>query len=76
MSRRLTPVSYSDLVRRLRSFGWEGPIQGSKHPHMVQPGKKYPLVIPNPHSGKELGVPLLRRILRQAGISRDEWLDG
>jgi hypothetical protein len=28
--------------------------------------------IPNPHRG-DIGVALLTRILRQAGISRDEW---
>jgi hypothetical protein len=31
------------------------------------------LTIPNPHK-KDIGVPLLIRILRQAGISRNEWL--
>jgi hypothetical protein len=30
------------------------------------------LVIPNIHAG-DIGIPLLTRILRQAGISRDEW---
>lgn len=31
------------------------------------------LTIPNPHKA-EIGPALLSRILRQAGISRDEWL--
>ena len=30
--------------------------------------------IPNPHKG-DIGVDLLANVLRQAGISRDEWLD-
>jgi hypothetical protein len=30
------------------------------------------LALPNPHQG-EIGVELLVRILRQAGVSRDEW---
>ncbi len=30
------------------------------------------LVIPNPHRG-DIGVHLLIKVLRQAGISRDEW---
>jgi hypothetical protein len=30
------------------------------------------LVIPNVHAA-DIGIPLLTRILRQAGISRDEW---
>ena len=31
------------------------------------------LIIPNSHAGK-IGVGLLQRLLRQAGISREEWL--
>lgn len=30
------------------------------------------LTIPNPHGG-EIGRPLLIRLLRQAGIDREEW---
>ena len=31
------------------------------------------VIIPNPHEG-DVGVGLLRRLLRQAGVSREEWL--
>ncbi len=31
------------------------------------------VIIPNPHDG-DVGVGLLARLLRQAGLSRDEWL--
>jgi len=31
------------------------------------------LVLPNPHAG-DIGVGLLVRILRQAGVTREEWL--
>jgi predicted RNA binding protein YcfA (HicA-like mRNA interferase family) len=30
------------------------------------------VTIPNPHQG-DIGVGLLTRILRQAGVSREEW---
>jgi len=30
------------------------------------------LTIPNPHK-KEIGVDLLKRILKQAGVSREDW---
>jgi len=33
------------------------------------------LIIPNPHR-REVGVDLLARILREAGVTRDEWLSG
>lgn len=32
------------------------------------------LTIPNPHGGREIGVKLLKIILDEPGISRDEWL--
>lgn len=69
---RLTPISWRDLVRRLRKFGYEGPYQGGKHPYMIR--GDLVLTIPNPHR-KEIGVDLLRRILKQAEISREEWLE-
>jgi hypothetical protein len=33
------------------------------------------LIMPNPHR-REVGVDLLARILREAGVTRDEWLSG
>ena len=30
------------------------------------------IIIPNPHQG-DISVGLLQRILRQAGVTRDEW---
>lgn len=68
---RLIPVSRSDLVSRLRALGWQGPINGRKHQHMVKGHVQ--LTIPNPHR-KEIGVNLLKIVLKEAGISRDEWL--
>ena len=52
-------------------MGFDGPFQGGKHPFMVKEDRI--LIIPNPHR-KEIGVDLLVRILKQAGISRDDWI--
>lgn len=68
---RLTPVSRSSLIERLRLFGWEGPFAGKKHAHMVK--GQVQLTIPNPH-GRDIGVRLLKVILKEAGISREKWL--
>jgi predicted RNA binding protein YcfA (HicA-like mRNA interferase family) len=70
--KRLGPVSRSELVRRLRVLGFDGPFRGGRHPYMVR--GDLVLTIPNPHRA-EIGPDLLVRILRQAGISRDEWLN-
>jgi predicted RNA binding protein YcfA (HicA-like mRNA interferase family) len=68
---KLSPVSWIDLVKRLRKLGFEGPYQGGKHPYMLR--DNLVLTIPNPHR-KEIGVDLLSRILKRAGITREEWL--
>ena len=71
MGNRLSPVSWKELVRKLQKLGFEGPYQGGKHPYMVK--EDLVLTIPNPHR-QEIGIDLLYRILRQASISRKEWL--
>jgi predicted RNA binding protein YcfA (HicA-like mRNA interferase family) len=69
---KLTSVSWNDLVKRLRQLGFEEPYAGGKHPQMRR--GDLTLIIPNPHQG-DISVGLLPRILRQAGISGQEWLD-
>jgi len=32
------------------------------------------VIIPNPHHGVDIGVTLIKLILSEAGISREEWL--
>jgi predicted RNA binding protein YcfA (HicA-like mRNA interferase family) len=64
------PVRRSELVRALRSPGFDGPYSGSKHQFMVR--SSVTLRIPNPHQA-DIGRDLLSRILRQAGIDRGTW---
>ena len=68
---RLTPVSWQQLVRHLSELGFEGPYAGGRHPQMRR--GELTLIIPNKHEG-DIGVGLLKRLLRQAGVSREEWL--
>ena len=68
---KLKPVSWRELVQRMRELGFEGPYAGGRHPQMRR--GDLTVIIPNLHEG-EIGVGLLLRIIRQAGISRDEWL--
>lgn len=67
----MSPVSRRELIRRLRLLGFDGPYSGGCHLFMRRGGLK--LRIPNPHHGDVIGAPLLREILRQAGISAEEW---
>ena len=67
---RLTPISRRELVQRLLELGFEGPFTGGRHEFMVRGAVR--LILPNPHR-QEISPDLLSRILRQAGIERDEW---
>ena len=69
---KLRPTSFKELVKGLKSFGFEGPYSVGKHFYMLKGDLR--LTIPNPHR-QEIGVDLLRRILRQAGITREEWTE-
>lgn len=66
------PVKREVLIRCLRKHGFEEPYSGGKHPFMVK--ENLTLTIPNPHQ-KDIGRELLARILRQAGVSKEEWED-
>jgi predicted RNA binding protein YcfA (HicA-like mRNA interferase family) len=69
---KLVPIAWHDLVGMLRKFGFDGPYSGGKHPYMIK--GDLVLTIPNPHR-KEISVDLLTRILKQAEITREEWLE-
>ena len=64
------PIKRTDLIRRLRALGWEGPFQKGNHPFMVKAGMR--LTIPNPHAG-DIDWSLTKRILQQAQISPEQW---
>lgn len=68
--KRLTPISWREFVERMRELGFEGPYAGGRHPQMRRGDAT--VIIPNPHEG-EIGVGFLKRLLRQAGVSREEW---
>jgi predicted RNA binding protein YcfA (HicA-like mRNA interferase family) len=65
------PISRRELIRRLRAFGWIGPVfDGGKH--MVMDKGTLTIRIPNPH-GSDLDWTLVKRLLKQAGIDSHEW---
>ena len=68
---KLSPISWTHLVRKLKKFRFEGPYREGKHPYMVK--GDLVLTIPNPHK-KEISIDLLIRILRQANIEKEEWI--
>jgi predicted RNA binding protein YcfA (HicA-like mRNA interferase family) len=67
---RLTPVSRRELIQRLKRLGFEGPYTGGRHEFMLGGDRR--LILPNPHRG-DIGIDLLTRLLRQSGVTREEW---
>jgi len=63
-------VLRKELIRKFRALGYTGPFSGGKHQFMIKGKQK--IRIPNPHVG-DIGVSLLKEILRQAGISSQDW---
>ncbi|MCB0195171.1 MAG: type II toxin-antitoxin system HicA family toxin [Anaerolineae bacterium] len=67
---RLSPIARRELVQRLKALGFEGPYSGGRHEFMLRETTR--LILPNPHRS-DISAALLSRLLRQAGISREEW---
>ena len=67
---KLPAISRNDLINKLKNFGFEGPFIAKRHQYMIKKNQK--IFIPNPH-GKDIGVPLLRRMINQLGITVDQF---
>ena len=73
----LTPCKRREFIRKLRALGYDGPFQGGNHGYMVRsqratkPGAKT-ITVPNTDIDD---IGLLARILRNAGIDRDDFVD-
>jgi predicted RNA binding protein YcfA (HicA-like mRNA interferase family) len=65
------PISRKDLIKKFRRLDFSGPYSGGKHQYMVK--GKLKIRVPNPHKSGDITDSLLHEILRQAGISKDEW---
>ena len=69
---RLGPLKRRELIRLLRKAGFDGPYVGAKHQFMKRGTRT--VRIPNPHQG-DLSKGLLARVLREAGVSMEEWTE-
>lgn len=71
---RLSPLKAEQVIRKLRRLGFGGPIAGGRHSRMVHPesGKIIPIPM---HGGKDISVGLIRALIREVGVTVDEWLE-
>ena len=66
----LGPIKRRELIKVLRRLGFDGPYSGSRHQYMER--EKRVVFLPNPHQS-DISKGLLAEILKQAGVSREEW---
>ena len=70
MSPGLRLCSGAEAVQKLNRAGWTVARQRGSHVMMVKPGYEYTLSVPQ-HD--ELGPGLLRKLIRQAGLTVEEF---
>jgi hypothetical protein len=75
VSPRLTPPSREEFIRKLRKLGYGGPFKGAGDHQYMAKGGSPPIRVPNPHSkqGGGIGLDILRKVLRDSDIKRDDW---
>jgi predicted RNA binding protein YcfA (HicA-like mRNA interferase family) len=72
MAPSLRLCSGAEAVKKLQRAGWTIARQRGSHVMMVKPGYEYTLSIPQ-HD--ELGLGLLRKLIRQANLSVEAFND-
>ena len=70
---KLSPTKPRIVVKKLRRLGFEGPFGGGRHVFMRHPETRSKIPVPV-HKGRDLPIGTLRAIIRQAGVSVEEWL--
>jgi predicted RNA binding protein YcfA (HicA-like mRNA interferase family) len=69
---KINPISRNKLISKLKVLGFEGPFTATKHQYMIK--EKHKIFIPIPHGGKDIGIPLLKKIIRQIEITKDDFI--
>ncbi len=69
---RLPTLKAREVIRVLEKLGYQKTRQVGSHAHYEKPGKK-PIPVPI-HGNRDIGRGLLRKIIRDLEISREEFL--
>jgi len=71
---KLGPLKHKHLLKFLRQLGFEGPYRRGKHSsHGVMIKGTHTITVPNKHGSGEIGIDLLKKVLKQAGIGIEIW---
>jgi len=68
----LSPLPRRILIKKLRKLGFFGLYPATRHEYMKRGKEK--IFIPNPH-GKDIGLPIIKKVIQQLKISNQEFLD-
>ena len=60
-----------EIIQKLRALGFDGPYSGGNHEYVVKGSLK--VRVPNPHSGQSVSVGLIKKIIKQAGTTPEDW---
>lgn len=66
----LRSISVRKLIQKFHTLGFVGPYAGGRHLFMERGSVR--VRVPNPH-GQDISKDLLAEILRQAGVTKEEW---
>lgn len=66
----INPLTPREIVQKLHVLGFDGPYPGGNHQYMVKGTLR--VRVPNPH-GQSVSVGLIRKIIKQAGITQEQW---
>ena len=71
--KKIIPVKPRDLIRIFEKLGYKVSAKTKGHTVLRHPDKIRNLAIPN-HPSKEVQVPVILRLIENAGITRDDFL--
>lgn len=66
----MKPVKRRELLRKLSALGFSQPKGRGKHQFVQRDNQK--ITIPNPHGG-DVKTATVRQIIRQLGLTEEEW---
>jgi predicted RNA binding protein YcfA (HicA-like mRNA interferase family) len=69
---KLSPLKPEQVIRKLRKLGFIGPVPGGRHMRMIRAETGQIIAVPM-HKGKDVSVGLIRAIVREVGVTPEEW---
>ena len=71
---KLGPIKHKQLIKHLRQLGFDGPYRrGKVSSHGVMLKGTHTITVPNKHGSGEIGIDLLKKVLKQAEVKIEIW---